>query len=550
MAVDRLDASAHLAEGLLGPHPPDLNMLTVSGTILLGYTAARIGASLTSELKSVFFSQISQAAQRHVAAKTFLHLHALDHSFHGRSSTGSLARTIDRGVKGINFMSTAIMFNIVPTLLEIGLVCGVLTVQFGPVYVAVAVGTVLGYAAFTLKITMWRTRFRRQMNTAENEASSLAFDSLLHHETVKLFTSELSEAEKYKLSLQSYEFAARKTATSLAILNIGQQAIFSVSLGAIMYLVAQSILSGTATIGDMVLVNGLVFQLSLPLNFLGSVYRELRQSLIDIEALFSLISLQPKIQESSSKVLVVKEGRVLFDNVSVSFEGRPVLKKITLEIPPAKRVALVGPSGSGKSTLLKLMLRFIDPDSGKVIVDGQPVSSVSLKSLRTAIGMVPQDISLLNRTIRENLCYGRPGASQESIEETCKQVCLDELIAKLPQGYNSRVGERGVLLSGGEKQRLGLARVLLREPQIIIFDEATSALDTRTEKLVLDAVKKITRKNTCLFIAHRLSTISDVDMIVVLKDGEIVEQGGHQELLSRGGVYWDLWMAQLREKKS
>lgn len=537
------------------PELADLNVLSAAGTILLGYTAARIGASISSEVKNVIFSRISHASQRNAAANTFLHLHRLEHAFHGRTNTGVLSRTIERGMKGINFMSTAILFNIVPTIVEIGLVCGVLSWQFGPLYSLLAAGTMVSYAAFTLRVTSWRTRFRRAMNAAENEAATLAFDSLQHHETVKLFGAARREAAVYEGRLREYELAARKTAASLAFLNIGQQAIFSVALGGIMYLAARGVLAGTATIGDLVLVNGLVFQLSLPLNFLGSVYRELRQSMVDIEALWRLHRTTPQVQDRSDRPLAIGSGggggpTVTFDQVSLAYDGRPVLRDVSLSIPAGAKVALVGPSGSGKSTLAKLILRFVDPAQGRVLVDGQPVDAVTLASLREAVGMVPQDVSMLNRTIRDNIAYAKPHATDAEILQACREARLDELIARLPAGLDTRVGERGVLLSGGERQRVALARLALKQPPIMIFDEATSALDTRTEAHLMEAVDRLRARTraTCIFIAHRLSAIRDADHIFVLKEGQLVEQGTHASLLAGKGVYWDLWMAHLKEE--
>lgn len=549
LLIDKLDESHRLGELV-----SDVNIINIAGTILLGYTAARISASLSSELKNVIFSRMAQAAQRQVAETIFCHLHTLDHSFHNQRNTGALSRTIDRGVKGINFLSTSIMFNILPTMVEIMLVGGALAWQFGPNYAMVTGGAIAAFVAFTLKVSAWRTRFRKQMNNAENEASALAFDSLQHHETVKLFTNEGWEAQRYATSLQSYEGAAQRTATSLAFLNVGQQTIFSIALGGIMWMAAQGIIKGTGgTIGDLVLVNGLVFQLSIPLNFLGMMYRELRQSLVDIEALFKLFQIKTRIKDtpaSAHKALVVDKGEIVFENVNLTFDGRSILRNINLTIPAGKRVALVGPSGSGKSSLAKLLLRYDDPEGGDILIDGQPINSVSLTSLRQAVGMVPQEVALFNRTIRENILYARPAATEGQLIRACKLARLDDLITRLPQGWDTRVGERGVMLSGGERQRVALARLLLRNPPIIVLDEATSALDTRSETFILEAIRQASETRTCLFIAHRLSTICDADLIYVLKDGIVVEKGRHQELLELGELYWDLWNAHLKEEQS
>jgi ABC transporter ATM len=550
MIVDRLEDTNQQLAGIASTTDiTNINALSVAGTVLLGYTAARIAASFASEIKNVLFARTAQAAQRNVAARTFLHLHTLEHEFHGKTNTGALSRTIDRGVKGINFMSTALLFNIIPTVVEIGLVCGVLTWQFGPIYATVAAGTITAYTVFTLKLTAWRTQFRRLMNSAENESSSVVHDSLQHHETVKLFTNEKFEALRYEKALCDYEGAARRTAISLAMLNIGQQAIFSVALGGIMYLAANEILRGGATIGDLVLVNGLVFQLSLPLNFLGTVYRELRQSLVDIEALFKLLHRRPKIiEKSDASSLIVTKGNIVFDNVSLSYDGRRILEGINLEIPAGQKIALVGPSGSGKSTLAKLLLRYVDPDAGRIYIDNQPIDSVTLSSLRRAVGMVPQDAALLNRTIKENLAYAKPTATDGELLIASKQAHLDDLISRLPNGWDTKVGERGTLLSGGERQRLALGRLVLRNAPILVLDEATSALDTRSESDVLDAMWRAANGRTCIVIAHRLTTVYDADIIVVMEEGRVVERGTHLELLNNRSVYWDLWIAHLREQ--
>lgn len=556
MAIDRLEAVGLIRESALLHHSNDLlaeaNVLTATGTILLGYTAARIGASVAGEIKNVVFARISQSAQRNIAAHTFLHLHSLEPAFHSHTSPAILSRAIERGMRGINFLSTALLFNVLPTVVEISLVCGVLTWRFGPMYAAVAAGTMAAYATWTLKVTTWRTKFRRMMNSAENEAAAVAFDALQHQETVKLFNRASAEAQRYNARLWEYQVAAQKTAASLALLNIGQQAIFSVALGGIMFLSARSIVHGTATIGDMVLVNGLVFQLSLPLNFLGSVYRELKQSFVDIEALFALLQTKPRIVDGSQRRLQISEGRVSFENVTLEYDGRRVLDRVSLELPAGKKIAFVGSSGSGKTSLAKLLLRLVDPTEGRVLIDGQVISTVSLESLREGVGMVSQDVSLFNRTIQDNITYSSPSPSPApsavQLQQACRLARLDDLIARLPAGLNTCVGERGVLLSGGEKQRLALARLALRRPRIMILDEATSALDTRTEAHILAAIDELRRDATCIVIAHRLSTVRDADLIVVLREGRVAECGTHEQLLAAKSVYWDLWIAHLREK--
>lgn len=527
------------------------NIVTLAGTILLGYTAARIGSSVSNEIKNALFSLISQTSQRHLALETFKHLHRLEPDFHNKTNAGYLGKTIDRGVRGVNFLSMALMFNIVPTALEMSLVCGVLSWSFSPLYAAVAATTMGSYIAFTLKVTSWRTRFRRDMNSAENEAATLVYDSLLHQETVKLFTTESKEAQMYEKCLLEYEHSARKTASSLAFINIGQQAIFSSGLGLIMFLAARDVISGCGTVGDLVLVNGLLFQLAIPLNFLGNIYREIRQSLVDMEALMRLLGRRPKIEDKpEAKPLLVTDGSIRFENVSMSYDGnRKVLKNVSFMIPGKAKVAFVGPSGSGKSTLLRLLVRTSEPSDGKIFVDGQCVENVTLGSLRRAIGVVPQDAGLLNRSIRDNILYG----SNESVDglqlnTVLRKARLDCLVSNLTNGLESQVGERGVMLSGGEKQRISLARMLARNPEIMIFDEATSALDLRTEQEILDAIREYGQDKTCIYIAHRLSIVMDADLIVVFKDGEVAEIGKHAELLGGRGVYWDLWMTHLRQE--
>lgn len=499
----------------------------------------------------MIFSRVSQAAQRNVALATFEHLHSLDHSFFTRTNTGGLSKAIDRGLKGINFMFVATVFNIVPTIVEIGLVCGLLAWQYGPAYMGVAGGTLVAYAAYTLKVTSWRTKFRKEMNKAETLASIRAHDSLIHQEAVKQFCNEPYEAKQYNEALKSYESSAQETAKSLALLNIGQQAIFTAALGGMMALTASRILDGSATIGDLVMVNGLIFQLSLPLNFLGSVYRELRQALIDVESLFGLQSIQSKILQLPSPApfkITPENAEIRFENVRFAYQegGRPILENLSFMIPAGAKVAIVGPSGSGKSTVGKLLFRFYEPTFGQIKIGGHCISEVGIKDLRRSIGLIPQDPAIFNRSIAYNIAYSCPDASLEDIKRVADLARISPLIEKLPLGYDTEVGERGVTLSGGERQRLALARTLLRPSPILLLDEATSALDTRTEAEILQSIEEIRKeyKQTLLIIAHRLSTISDADLILVLKDGALAEYGTHEELLKAKSVYHDLWLAQ------
>lgn len=554
---------------------PDIQAaFTVAGTVLIGYIGARLGSSLFSELRNVVFSTVAQRTIRQAALSVFSHLLRLDHSFHVRANPGGLSRVIDRGIKGISFAFTALLFNIVPTVVEIGLVCGVMTHAFGPSYALVTGGMMATYAIFTSKVTHWRTRFRRDMNAADSEASIRAHDSLLQQESVKNFCKEAWEAQAYDSALRKYEKASLDTTRSLFWLNFGQQAILSSALTAVMAMAGGGILNGSASVGDLVMLNTLIFQLSLPLNFLGSIYREMRQSFVDMEALFALKKLQPEVLETSNPAdLVIKKGDIYFENVSFSYDGdkesRNILQDISFQIPGGKKVAFVGPSGSGKSTLARLLLRHVDPQSGSIEIDHQDISKCTLKSLRKNIGIVSQDTILFNSSIHYNIAYGADisnavddfnpmNVSRSEIERVAKAAALhDQIITKLPSGYETRVGERGMMLSGGEKQRIAIARLLLKQPSIMIFDESTSALDTQTEQSILSALNLLNnQKNnhshpvTTIFIAHRLTTVKDADCIYVLDGGKIVQSGSHDELLKdNSSLYYKLWNSQEHELK-
>lgn len=535
------------------------DVFSVAGTVLIGYIGARLGSSLFSELRNVVFSTVAQQTIRQAALSVFSHLLRLDHNFHARANPGGLSRFIDRGIKGISFAFTAILFNIVPTAVEIGLVCGVMTHAFGPSYALVTGGMMATYALFTSKITHWRTRFRKEMNSADSEASIRAHDSLVQQESVKNFCREGWETRAYDSALKKYEKASLSTTRSLFWLNFGQQAILSAALTTVMTMAGSGIVSGTATVGDLVMLNTLIFQLSLPLNFLGSVYREMRQSFVDMEALFALKRLQPTIKLiENPKELKVTKGDLKFENVSFAYESnRPILKNLSFEIPGGKKVAFVGPSGSGKSTIARLILRHIDPQTGHISIDEQEITSCSLSSLRRAIGIVSQDTVLFNASIHYNIAYGSSTQSsddplllpREEIEKVAQSAALhDQIINKFPKGYDTLVGERGVMLSGGEKQRISIARLLLKQPNIMIFDESTSALDTQTEQSILSALKSAPSATT-VFIAHRLTTVMDADCIYVLDGGEIVQKGRHEELLKdEKSLYFKLWNSQEQNK--
>lgn len=548
-AVDALSASVG-AVGATAAAATSNTLFTVafgsSGAVLVGYGIARAGAAACNELRNAVFAKVSQGTIRIVARKVFLHLHNLDLEFHLSRQTGALHRTIDRGTRAINFILTSMVFNIFPTFLEISMVAGILAYKFGAAFAWVTTGTVTAYTVFTLLVTQWRTKFRQEMNKAENAASSLAIDSLINYETVKFFNNEKHEAQKYDNYLKKYEDAALKTQSSLSFLNFGQNAIFSAALSTAMLMCSYGILNGSMTIGDLVMVNGLLFQLSMPLNFLGTVYRETRQSLIDMQSLFSLLEVQPNIVDKPhAKPLKLQEGSINFQDVTFGYvEGRPILNGTTFEVPAGKSVAIVGTSGSGKSTILRLLYRFYDCQSGEIKIDGQDIKDVTLSSLRSSIAVVPQDTVLFNDTVFYNIHYGRLSASKEEVYNAAKLAAIHNVILTFPNGYNTQVGERGLKLSGGEKQRVALARALLKGSPFMFCDEATSALDSTTEAEILSTLKSVAENRTAIFVAHRLTTAMQCDEIIVLENGMVVEQGPHDLLLSKGGRYFQLWHQQ------
>lgn len=523
----------------------------VAGTVIVGYGLARVGSTVAQEIRNAIFANVAQKAIRKVAADVFEHLLRLDLSFHLSRQTGGLSRAIDRGTKGISFLLSSIVFHIFPTVLEISLVCGILTYKFGPSFAAMTIGTMAAYAIFTIQTTAWRTKFRKQANAADNQAATVAVDALINYESVKYFNNEHYEAVQYDKALQKYEDASIKIATSLSFLNSGQNLIFSTSLTAMMFMAAQGVQNGTMTVGDLVLINQLVFQLSLPLNFLGSVYRELRQSLIDMETLFSLQKQNVTITEvPHAPDLVVTAGEITFENVTFGYlPDRPILRDVSFTIPASKKVAIVGPSGCGKSTILRLLFRSYNLQSGRILIDGQDITTVSLDSLRRQISVVPQDQPMFNSTIMHNLRYGNLEATAQQVYEAAKLAEIHSTIEAFPKGYETQVGERGMMISGGEKQRLALTRAMLKQAPILFFDEATSALDTQTESALLLNINNIiqSKQQTSVVIAHKLRTTQDADVIVVLKDGRVNEIGTHDELIARGeegGEYRNMWEAQ------
>ncbi|KAI9007450.1 P-loop containing nucleoside triphosphate hydrolase protein [Phycomyces nitens] len=531
------------------PLDADTSLWTVCGAAIIGYGLARLGASAFQELRNAVFAAVAQKAIRRVARNVFSHLLHLDLGFHLSRQTGGLNRAIDRGTKGISFMVSSMVFHVLPTALEIGMVSGILAYQFGTPYALVTLCTITAYTAFTVITTAWRTRFRKQANMADNEAASKAVDSLINFEAVKYFNNEKFEVDQYSVPLKKYEKASLKIASSLALLNAGQNAIFSTSLTVIMLLSAHSVMKGTMTVGDVVMVNQLVFQLSMPLNFLGSVYRELRQSLIDMDTMFSLENQKPLIQDApNAKDYIFKGGNIRFEDVVFGYhKERPILDDVSFTIPAGNKAAFVGPSGCGKSTILRLLFRFYQPQQGNIYIDDQNVKDLKIDSLRRAIGVVAQDTSLFNNSIYYNIHYGSIESSREDVYRAAKRAHIHDVIMSLPDKYETSVGERGLMLSGGEKQRISLARTILKNPRMLLLDEATSALDTHTEQSLLANFRSILRETgmTSVHIAHRLRTIADADQIFVLKQGKIVETGRHETLLRKeGSVYKEMWTKQ------
>ncbi|XP_058856833.1 iron-sulfur clusters transporter ABCB7, mitochondrial [Acipenser ruthenus] len=545
-AVDGLN---QMSGNMLNLDDASNTVATMATAVLIGYGVSRACASLFNELRNAVFGKVAQSSIRRIAKNVFLHLHNLDLGFHLSRQTGGLSKAIDRGTRGISFVLSALVFNLGPTLFEVVLVSGILYFKCGGQYALVTLGTLSAYAAFTVAVTQWRTRFRIEMNKADNEAGNAAIDSLLNYETVKYFNNEKYEAEKYDGYLKVYEAYSLKTTSTLAMLNFGQNVIFSVGLTGIMVLASQGIMSGNLTVGDLVMVNGLLFQLSLPLNFLGTVYRETRQALIDMNTLFLLLNTDTKIKDKDLApplMITPQDATIKFEDVYFEYqEGQKVLNGVSFEVPAGKKVALVGGSGSGKSTIVRLLFRFYEPQRGNIYIAGQNIREASLDSLRKALGVVPQDAVLFHNTIFYNLQYGNINASPEEVHHVAKLAGIHDAILRMPNGYNTQVGERGLKLSGGEKQRVAIARAILKNPPILLYDEATSSLDSITEENILNSMKEMVKDRTSIFIAHRLSTIVDADEIIVLNQGKVAERGSHYELLSNpNSMYSDLWNTQ------
>jgi ATP-binding cassette subfamily B protein len=510
------------------------------------YGLTRILMALLTQVRDGLFAKVAMHAVRKLALQTFEHMHRLSLRFHLERKTGGLTRVLERGREGIEELSRLMVLTLVPTILEFVLVLGLLAWEFNWVYSAVVFVMVVIYLAYTYKATQWRISIRRQMNDSDTDANTKAVDSLLNYETVKYFGAEHREATRYDRSMERFETASTQTYTSLAVLNAGQAVIFSIGMAIVMVLAAQDIMAGRVSVGSFVLVNAMLVQLYIPLNFMGMLYREIKQALIDIDDMFHIIERNPEIQDKpGAKPLEVKQAIVRFEDVHFSYiPERPILKGVSFEVPAGHTVAIVGPSGAGKSTISRLLFRFYEPTSGRILIDGQNIADVQQVSLRKVLGMVPQDTVLFNDTIGYNIQYGRWDATPEEVREAARLAQIDRFISHLPEGYDTPVGERGLKLSGGEKQRVAIARTILKAPPILVLDEATSALDTFTEKEIQDALDRVSRGRTTLVIAHRLSTVIGADEIIVLDHGRIVERGNHASLLAHGGVYASMWSRQ------
>jgi ABC-type transport system involved in Fe-S cluster assembly fused permease/ATPase subunit len=521
-------------------------LVVVPVFMILAYGVGRVMLVAFAQLRDAIFAKVGQRAVRELAMRTFRHLHALSLKFHLERRTGGLSRMISRGTNGIDTILRYSLFNTLPTVLELVFICAILARSYGWLYALVVALTVAAYVAFTYLATEWRINIRRAANDADTDASTKAIDSLLNFETVKYFGNEEHEARRYDKSMERYEKASIKTWISLAVLNAGQALVFAVGLTIAMLMSGYAVHGGTMTLGDFVMINALMIQLYMPLNFIGSVYREIKQGLIDVEEMFALLEVDADIKDRPGALPLRRaKGEIVFDQVSFAYDAeRPILRDLSFRVPSGHTVAIVGPSGAGKSTISRLLFRFYDVGAGRILIDGQDIAQVTQKSLRAAIGMVPQDTVLFNDTVRYNIRYGRPEASDAEVEDAARLAQVHGFVMSQPKGYETLVGERGLKLSGGEKQRVAIARTILKSPLILILDEATSALDSMTEREIQSALAQVSRNRTTLVIAHRLTTVVDADEIIVLDEGAIAERGTHAELLKQHGLYAAMWNRQ------
>ncbi|MGA0609475.1 ABCB family ABC transporter ATP-binding protein/permease [Caldimonas sp. KR1-144] len=521
--------------------------LVVPVGLLLAYGLLRLSTSVFTELRELIFAKASEGAARHIALQVFGHLHALSLRFHLERQTGGMTRDIERGTRGVQSLISYSLYSILPTLVEVGLVLAILAVKFEAAFAWITGAALLAYIGFTVSVTEWRTKYRRQMNELDSSSHTKAIDSLLNYETVKYFNNEAFEAKRYDESLEALRRAKLKSQTTLSMLNSGQQLIIAVALIAMLWLATEGVVAGRLTLGDLVMVNAFMIQLYIPLNFLGVIYREIKQALADLEKMFALLEREREVRDAPGARPLALDAppTVRFEHVGFGYEReREILHDLSFEIPAGHTLAVVGPSGAGKSTLARLLYRFYDVNAGRITVNGHDLRELTQDSVRRAIGIVPQDTVLFNDTVAYNIAYGRPGASREEIEAAARAARIHDFIVSTPKGYETMVGERGLKLSGGEKQRVAIARTLLKDPPIVIFDEATSALDSANERAIQSEIKRAARGKTALVIAHRLSTVVDADCILVLEAGRLVEQGTHAELLAKGGRYAQMWALQ------